>query len=151
MPRICDVEGCGNEHVALGMCMMHYSRVRRTGEVKKREPPNKPCMYEGCKAKHSAHGYCRVHYGRYKKGIPMDGPTAYLHPTCSGPECDREARALGLCAAHRKQLRQGRELTALVPRSDNHAIRQCREDDCERDVYARDVCQMHYRQMRRTI
>ncbi len=33
--------------------------------------------------------------------------------TCTGPACDREARAEGLCLSHYKQRRRGRPLTPL--------------------------------------
>lgn len=29
--RPCDVEGCGRDHYARGLCHRHYVRVRRTG------------------------------------------------------------------------------------------------------------------------
>ena len=35
---------------------------------------------------------------------------------CSGPECDREAYARGLCQAHHRQLLRGRPLFPVTPR-----------------------------------
>lgn len=38
---------------------------------------------------------------------------------CTGPECDRDAVSDSLCASHRQQVRLGRVLVKLRPRSPN--------------------------------
>ena len=40
--------------------------------------------------------------------------------TCSGPQCDRDVRAKGLCNGHYEQKRKGRTLTALRPRREQN-------------------------------
>jgi hypothetical protein len=74
----------------------------------------------GCPRIHYAHGYCNPHWRRWKRtGDP--GPAEIKpyasHATCTGPECDRQAESLGLCATHYAQHRRGLPLTPIRERN----------------------------------
>jgi hypothetical protein len=66
--RTCSVEGCDKTRRSLGMCPMHYQRLRRLGEVgpagflpaKAREAAQ--CGAPGCERDAVAKGLCNRHY-----------------------------------------------------------------------------------------
>lgn len=49
---------------------------------------------------------------------------------CSGPECDRQEKILGLCASHYQQRRRGIELKPLGPWSRRTGFPYCSVPDC---------------------
>lgn len=59
--RACSVEGCTDPHNAKGLCCVHYSRWRRTGDPLGRRPAQTPDA--------------KIAYLRGLEGIPADGPT----------------------------------------------------------------------------
>lgn len=67
----CSVAGCGRVHVANGYCRMHYTRVKRRGEV---GPPDRTtptsrqvCAFDGCAKWVESHGWCATHWRRIQK------------------------------------------------------------------------------------
>lgn len=36
--RVCDIDGCGRKHNARGLCLMHVSRLRKTGSTETSRP-----------------------------------------------------------------------------------------------------------------
>lgn len=74
-PMFCCVAGCDHTHEALGLCAMHYKRLRRTGlpfveslpgpkpGYGKKEP--RPCSEPGCADHAHGLGLCRRHYLRH--------------------------------------------------------------------------------------
>ena len=65
--------GCSKKCYARGFCKSHYSKLRRTGELKNLLPPEpKFCSYSGCNENFSAKGFCEKHYREFKvKNNPM--------------------------------------------------------------------------------
>ena len=70
---ICSVEGCTKPVHALGMCAMHYRRVRLYGDPGGAEPlldteaNSKICSVDGCDRPVLAKGLCNMHYQRNRK------------------------------------------------------------------------------------
>lgn len=64
----CRVEGCEGEMKELGYCAMHYSRLRRNGELGPVESQirsmNGQCMIVGCEDKVVCNSLCNMHYRR---------------------------------------------------------------------------------------
>lgn len=92
-PTLCAIEGCGRPNYCRGLCIPHYSRVRKHGDpgnshVQPRLPRGTPCSVTGC-IKHSwCQGLCKMHYTRLRtKGevgppeplisIPAETPRPY--------------------------------------------------------------------------
>lgn len=125
----CTVTDCLNVHDAKGLCMMHRSRLRRTGslELQPRAPKVKAvkiCGDPECEAPAKARGLCTTHLQR---------------PTCSVRSCKRRAVAKhGLCALHRS-IQQGtaKGCTAVMDGI-----------SCVRLQHAKGLCAMHGTQMR---
>lgn len=100
----CTIDGCDRQHVARGLCELHYRRWRRTGST---ADPEKPagCGEEGCTRPHEARGLCRLHYRRLQR--------AELSPRCTVDDCTRPRySADGLCQTHdRWQRRRAKHRT----------------------------------------
>jgi HNH endonuclease len=81
--RTCEWNGCGEPHVAKGLCGYHYQR-RLTGKdmdaprrrYRQKEPrPPEPCVIEGCENfRVMLDGLCPMHYQRKRSGFPMHLP-----------------------------------------------------------------------------
>lgn len=68
--RTCTVPECEKKHYGHGLCVMHYSRLRKNGDVNvvKREFRRPDiCTIDGCEAEHIAKGYCKRHYYHFKR------------------------------------------------------------------------------------
>lgn len=63
MPKICSVEGCGRAAKGQRLCLKHYKRARRNGEIQLL-PHHRGCSIEGCTNNHYANGLCSRHYQR---------------------------------------------------------------------------------------
>lgn len=66
---------CGRDHYALGLCSLHYGRLRRGHPFDaplRRVRAIPPCTE--CGGDHYAKGLCAFHYGRQRKGIPLNAP-----------------------------------------------------------------------------
>lgn len=65
----CTVEGCVNFQRAKGLCMAHYSRVKRHGDVQAHIPLSGsakivPCSVDFCSLPSLVRGLCEAHYYR---------------------------------------------------------------------------------------
>ena len=73
--RTCSVEGCGDKHLALGYCVMHYQRYKNGIPFSKPRKPmpkvEQKCLIEGCNRKHKARGLCKAHYNRAQRGADV--------------------------------------------------------------------------------
>lgn len=59
----CEVDSCNNPDSKLGLCQMHYMRLRRTGTTDKLERIYNPCSIEGCtNVTGRESGLCLTHY-----------------------------------------------------------------------------------------
>lgn len=68
---------------------------------------------------------------------------------CSGPECDRQEKILGLCASHYQQRRRGIELKPLGPWSRRAGFPYCSVPDCGRSRKARGLCKPHWEHVKK--
>jgi hypothetical protein len=77
MRKTCSVEGCGLPHEARGMCVLHYSRWRRTADGMRRLPIliRPPCTVEGCDQPRAGRGLCAKHLHRWQKYGTTSSPT----------------------------------------------------------------------------
>lgn len=67
---ICTVDGCGEPHLARGMCKRHYRQVATNGVVTRlhREAVNAgTCIAPKCSERARKKKMCAVHYDRFKK------------------------------------------------------------------------------------
>lgn len=75
---------CGRPVLAKGMCVVHYSRVRRHGDPLKgrRSYGNQPCAVEGCVRTAKLKGWCSSHYQRAVRhdGDPLGGRSYSSYP-----------------------------------------------------------------------
>jgi hypothetical protein len=65
MERLCEVPGCLKPRSGAGLCLMHYTRMRRHGDLGDAQPQRlkrSGCLVEGCGRVHKAKGYCSRHY-----------------------------------------------------------------------------------------
>lgn len=63
--RKCSIEGCNNEHRALGYCQMHYVRLKKYGDPNITQTimnSTRSCSIEECDVKHYAKGLCKKHH-----------------------------------------------------------------------------------------
>ena len=80
MRASCGIDGCNGRHKGLGLCALHYNRLRRNGTPISGRPnrlPNDParmCAVDGCGGNAVALHYCVKHYAKFKKfGDPLAG------------------------------------------------------------------------------
>lgn len=70
-----------------------------------------------------------------------------IRPTCTGPSCERDVRAKGLCFAHYLQLQRGVALAPLKM-SGRKSRARCTFMECAREAVSRGLCGGHYQQAR---
>jgi hypothetical protein len=66
----CSFEGCTKEFYAKGLCVGHFTQVRRgrqLGELR-RSDYGENCAYPQCSREPKALGYCKGHYGQIRSG-----------------------------------------------------------------------------------
>lgn len=99
MMRTCDRPGCGQRHLARGLCSKHYSQAMRDGTApapkRATYAPGQECMIPGCTMRVAAKHYCHHHYD------------ILARPRCETSWCTRPRRfADGFCSpCHRWILR----------------------------------------------
>ena len=72
--RVCSIEDCGRQHLAKGLCAMHYGRMRNGRDmlapakgtnVSPAQDGQRRCSVEGCDRVHRSRGLCHKHYMRW--------------------------------------------------------------------------------------
>lgn len=103
----CTLEGCLRDGYAVGLCEMHYRRLRRAGELGPPGPivrTRSVCQAPECLRDAEARGFCHGHYLRLlRTGVASDEPWRVGGRLCSLDDCDRPHKAKGFCAAHYKR------------------------------------------------
>jgi hypothetical protein len=109
---------CEKPGVARGLCMLHYSRWRSSGQayVDARDNPNwknlgKKCSEDGCFSEAVCRGLCGKHYTRLKRGLPLEGAFKNKGLTCHIESCLKNASAKGLCVQHYTQVRRSTKIS----------------------------------------
>ncbi len=74
--RKCAGEGCNRKVNAHGMCLMHYKRLRKNGDMNVVQRPQKQmateCSVEGCTSRPIGKGFCMNHYALMRRnGAPV--------------------------------------------------------------------------------
>lgn len=72
--RYCTVDGCSTRRFANGLCLKHYKRLSRHGDVSY-ERTTRLCSVPDCGRKHFGHGLCRVHYFRQRNHGTLEEAT----------------------------------------------------------------------------
>ncbi len=137
------------------MCVAHYFRWRKTGDVRAHEPigaRRNPtfCSIEGCDRKTYAHAFCQMHYARWKR---RGQPDKIIAPRglkiCSVEGCDKVSEARTLCHGHYQRVLRGSDLTDDIPLV-RRKTRTCSVESCARPVTPRtDLCKTHLRRRRK--
>jgi len=119
--KICKIEGCEKNHFGLGLCIMHYGRVRRCESDMRPEPlphggwrlkgkiRKGTCSLSSCNNAHYAKGFCRSHYLYNKKyGTPYK-PVRIITEKgpCSVVGCKKISITKGFCNFHYGRHRNG--------------------------------------------
>lgn len=70
--RICAAPGCDRKDACKGLCKLHYTRIRFTGQLGDGQPKNrkqrgKPCSIDGCERPARGDSLCITHYQRRRK------------------------------------------------------------------------------------
>lgn len=112
---ICKVEGCGRDekYLALGLCVKHYSKWKRTGTLEYFPRTNAQkgvfaCSNPGCseppdKIEKIIKGLCKNCYYRKWHTGNVDYQVRERKP-CLIEGCDKLAVSKGLCDTHRKRV-----------------------------------------------
>lgn len=101
----CYVEGCSRGVLAKGLCTLHYTRLRTTGDVGTPEPLRAAkysadgCSVEGCTDPYYGKGYCSKHWQRMRAKGNVDDPPAPKEK-CEIENCDKKHFAKGMCKSH---------------------------------------------------
>ncbi len=95
-PPTCTVDGCERKHLGIGLCSMHYRRLRERGTTDDlpRKNARPICSVEACHLKAESLGLCSKHYTRMRRyGTvelpPPPVPDPVLCAQCGGPRPPR--------------------------------------------------------------
>lgn len=152
----CLIEGCdkpaGVPGTAKGLCSMHYTRLRRTGDPLMTFTALKPkasefCSVDGCGKKRWAGGLCPMHRQRLRATGDVGSAEPQAKPRmgiCRITNCQRPVRygIHQLCQGH--YLRQMRHGDALAGARSPQADAACSIATCDRKHYAKDLCRAHW-------
>jgi hypothetical protein len=71
--KLCSVDGCNTPIVARMLCVKHYKRLRKYGDVNTvKISPRTECSIDGCDKITRAEGYCQNHWRLWKRhGDPL--------------------------------------------------------------------------------
>ena len=108
--KVCSIPECAKESIARGLCISHYGKQRRTGELEKKHLDRPNCQVKGCVNDHKGRGYCRLHLDRLKRLGTTDLPPKVIKIKASPIEkvvrlceiegCGKKHSAKGYCQSH---------------------------------------------------
>jgi hypothetical protein len=104
---------------AKGYCGKCYKRFRKHGDpnaVRSRWDEYEHPACSECGEPAVAQGYCTMHYQRWNKWGDPAVSMQQVRGICAFPGCELPHDSHGYCTSHARQLRQGREVCALLPR-----------------------------------
>lgn len=119
----CSVPGCDRPIYSGSLCVGHYERRRRLGDVqadrplKERLPTTGTCVVPGCAKKRYKRGRCQPHYARGDDAVlrPVKNASICIVPRCGRPAPTVGYRdASGLCEAHQRRAAAGRSLATPI-------------------------------------
>lgn len=147
--RTCSVDGCDKaEKVkSVSLCAMHYSRLRRHGNVGTAEPSRGGlCTTVGCDRPNYARRFCMAHYQRSVKGLDMDAPIrrAYRGETCTVEWCDKRPVGRGLCSMHWQRDKSGVDMHKPPREYVRWASNDCSIRPCPKPRAQGGFCSGHY-------
>lgn len=147
----CSVDTCERPAVTRGLCVSHYSRLRKTGDIRPDVPVGSPqkiwatCQVDGCEKKTYAKGMCQMHYARLKRNGHTDRVAPKGLSSCSVKGCEQVAEARCLCHGHYLRALRGSALTDDMPLVRKKPNR-CVVEGCSRPATARsELCSTHLR------
>jgi len=116
--RLCSVKNCGRKHNAHGLCIMHQTRLKRTGDLN-RGRHNKPkkikCTINGCDKPYDSNGFCQMHNWRFKTyGDPNYKP--WKEKKCSVENWQRKHCGHGFCQLHLRRKKKNIPLDFEKPK-----------------------------------
>ena len=118
--KACSVDWCDKPFFGKGYCNVHYRQSRTKlgitppGFNRGKTPPSE-CTVEHCDRKAVAQGgMCQTHM-KHMRDYGVVHPIKYREAgrICGFEGCGRKYVAQGLCASHRKQQRQGKQLVPV--------------------------------------
>ena len=111
----CVVEPCNRDvyNKRLGLCIAHYGRYKRNGDVRANKPiqlktvNTGECSVDNCDRHADLRGFCNPHYQRWllndgdvKPDVPIRGP----RQQCEIDGCELLSQARGLCDLHYRRV-----------------------------------------------
>lgn len=135
--RLCKIDGCQKEHLALGFCRNHYYKFKRDSELRR-------CQIDGCDRPVCARGYCQTHYRSLieTRAIPLIN-SPQLTEICIVEGCERVAEARGYCDKHWTRWRKYGNPMALKHASWTESSKVCRYPNCNGKVHSKGTCRKH--------
>lgn len=124
--RLCSHDGCERHAKTRGLCLKHWQKKWRTGEVGNDRPL---CSRDDCAHFVHARGLCATHYQRERDAEPG--------PRCCAVDCDRHARVRGYCRKCYSIARRSGEI-------DRDKMVKCQVPSCTELVRSR-LCRQHLR------
>lgn len=145
-PR-CGVRGCNHVVKCVRLCQMHYARWQTVGSTGGARPTEnhwflgRPCKTVGCESGSTDMGWCRIHYEHWL--ADTEG-----RPRCRAPQCDRPARARGVCLRHytNERYHAARSLQLANEAKDPslRTAKPCKEPGCTGLPIQMGFCADHY-------
>ena len=149
----CEVDGCPRPRHAIGLCSMHYGRVRRQADQGGQLSINRAdrgCDVDGCDRVHQAKGYCRGHYQQWRKHgrIRKEGLTPAPDRTCNVVGCESAHLAKGWCSMHYQRVKANGVPGEAEPKGSK--IKTCEHPDgCQRPHRGFGWCDLHLYRLKR--
>lgn len=108
---MCRWEGCERDAVAQGLCLMHYKRAKRSGEIQRViKPKTGLCEVNECECPVYADGKCQRHYRQIQRKENEE--------KCKVEGCGAPHLALGYCLKHYQQYQKYGEQLGYKPKKE---------------------------------